>query len=195
VNKSVLLLRVLVAALVVTSWSAGRPAAAEVDAKTAFAKLKTLAGNWNGVGDNRVASAVSYRLGADGNTVIETQCGGTAQEMLTVYNVVGSDLVATHYCNLGNQPHFKLDLKSSTADKLVFDFDGGVGFDPGKDGHIHGGTINFASGKVDTLWDYYEGGQKKAGTRFQLSRLAKGAAMTMRCGKPLAQAAHAAKKK
>lgn len=182
-KKRMLPLGFLVAALTAITWAA--PAAGEVDAKAAFEKMKTLAGNWNGMGDKGVATAVTYRLGANGNSVIETQCGGTSQEMVTVYSIAGSDLVATHYCNLGNQPHWKLDRGKSTADQLVFAFDGGTGLDPAKDGHIHGGTINFnPGGKVETTWEFYEGGQRQNATTFHLNRLPQGAALRTRCGRP-----------
>jgi hypothetical protein len=126
------------------------------------------------LGDTGLETTVNYRLGVNGNVVIETQCEGTEREMMTMYFLAGNELMATHYCPLGNQPRFKLDRRRSTPDELVFAFDGGTSFDPAKDGHVHSGRINFATdGKVEATWEFFEGGRKKNATRFQLNRAAK----------------------
>lgn len=173
-KKRMLLLGFLAAALTATAGAGDMPAAGKIDARTAFNKLKTLTGDWNGTGDMGMATPVTYRLSANGNVVMETLYGGTQHEMITMYHLAGNNLVATHYCSMGNQPHFKLDVERSTPNELVFAFDGGTNFDPAKDSHVHDGRIDFiADGKVDSTWEYYEGGQKKSDTFFHLSRAAK----------------------
>ena len=51
---------------------------------------------------------------------------GTPMEMLTVYNMDGDDLVATHYCVLGNQPRLTASPRL-VHDSLEFTCDGEVG--------------------------------------------------------------------
>ena len=77
----------------------------------------------------------------------------------------------THYCAAKNQPRVKLDRANSTADHLIFVFDGGTNFDPAKDMHIHSLEIKFlADGKVSSAWDGYMDGKKASTTTFVLTR-------------------------
>ncbi|HKI01406.1 MAG TPA: hypothetical protein VKK31_05455 [Thermoanaerobaculia bacterium] len=165
----------LLALAVPQAWADDAPAA-KIDAKTAFDKLKGLAGDWNGsakggVDGQELPSAVVYRTGSNGSVVTETSFPGTDHEMMTVYFLQGNDLVATHYCAAGNQPHFKLDLAKSSPTELVFAFDGGTNLDPAKDGHVHDGRLGFAAdGKLDSAWTFYAGGEKKGQHEFHLTR-------------------------
>jgi len=147
---------------------------AKIDAKMAFEKLKGLAGEWDGKGghgDQSIPASVVYRSGSNGTIVTEVLFPGTDHEMMTVYYLQGSDLMATHYCGAGNQPHFKLDLAKSTPTELVFAFDGGTNLDPAKDGHVHDGRIAFtADGQLDNAWSFYMGGEKKGDNTFHLTR-------------------------
>ena len=161
------LLGLLVAAC---AWAGDAPAA-KADPKAAFEKLKTLAGDWTGSGQQGMATPVSYKVSANGNVVMETLFPGTPHEMITMYYLAEGDLVATHYCAGGNQPHFKLDREKSTPSDLVFAFDGGTNLDPAKDGHVHDGRIAFtADGQLDNAWSFYMGGEKKGDNTFHLTR-------------------------
>ena len=152
------------------AWADDDPA--KIDAKMAFERLKGLAGDWNGsTGQAGVPANVTYRRASNGTVVTETLFPGTDHEMMTLYFLQGNDLVATHYCAMGNQPHFKLDLAKSTPTELVFAFDGGTNFDLAKDGHVHDGKIGFtADGKLDNAWTFYAGGEKKGQNDFHLTR-------------------------
>lgn len=148
-------------------------APAQLDAKAAFAMLKTLAGEWNAKSSDGkdIVLEMTYRNASNGKVVMEVFAPNTSSEMMTLYYLQGNDLVATHYCGLGNQPHFKLDLAKSTPTELVFAFDGGTNFDPAKDGHVHDGWIGFpADGKLVFDWSFYAGGEKKTQHAFNLTR-------------------------
>jgi hypothetical protein len=179
-NRKGKLLREIAAAVLLVLAAPGAwadDAMAKIDARTAFEKLKSLAGDWSGEteagegGKQADPPAVIYRSASNGTVVAETLSPGTESEMMTLYFLQGNDLVATHYCATGNQPHFKLDLAKSTPTELVFAFDGGTNFDPAKDGHVHDGKIGFtADGKLDNTWTYYAGGEKKGQNDFHLTR-------------------------
>jgi len=110
-----------------------------------------------------------YEVGSGGTIVRELLFPGTEHEMLSVYHVVGGQLVATHYCAVGNQPRFK--LKSATADELVFAFDGGTNFAPATDLHVHDGWIRFvAPDRLEEDWTVYKAGQQTGDHRFVLTR-------------------------
>lgn len=145
-----------------------------VDARIAFHKLKGLAGDWTGTaGKDSIPTTVTYRVGANGTVVTETLFPGTEREMITLYYVQGKDLVATHYCAMGNQPHFKLDTAKSTLKELVFAFDGGTNLDATHDSHVHDGKIGFtADGKLDNVWTFYSKGEQLSANDFHLTRAA-----------------------
>lgn len=151
---------------------AGEMPNGKVDAKAAFEKLKGLAGDWSGTA-GEVSMPVIYKVSSNGNVVMETLFAGTDHEMITMYHMEGGDLVGTHYCAIGNQPRFKLDLAKSTPTELVFAFDGGTNFDPAKDGHIHEGKIGFAGDdKLHAAWAFYVEGKQVERKELQLTRAA-----------------------
>ena len=142
-------------------------------AKTAFERLKSLAGQWEGTvsrSDTGPAVKVIYRVTSNGSVVLETLFPGTDHEMMTVYHLDGSDLVLTHYCAMGNQPRMRLSAES-TADRMVFEFTGGSNVRPDKDVHMHSGQIQFEG--ADTLvaeWDVYQNGKRIDSNKFFLKR-------------------------
>lgn len=166
---------------------AGEDAGAKdgVDAKAAFARLKTLAGTWTshtasaqGAAQKKehsdahaAESTVTYRLTGAGSALVETQFPGTGHEMVSVYHLDGDDLRMTHYCALGNQPRVKLDRVHSRPDHLIFVFDGGSNLNPKKDMHIHGLEVTFhQDGRVTSAWEGYRGDKKAGTTSFVMTR-------------------------
>ena len=161
------------------------PAKDGIEAKAAFAKLKTLVGSWKGKtsheekeeakkdhGDAHPDEAdVTFKLTGAGSALMETQFPGQPHEMVSVYHLDGKELRMTHYCAAGNQPRVKLDRANSTPDELIFVFDGGSNLDPEKDMHIHGVRIKFEKdGEVTSAWDGYAGGKKAGTTTFHMTR-------------------------
>jgi hypothetical protein len=153
-----------------------------VDAKAAFAKIKTLVGEWKGElpsehgekggGQHQKSEAsVNYRLTGAGSALVETQFPGTDHEMVSVYHLDGDDLRMTHYCAAGNQPRLKLDRSNSSPDHLIFLFDGGTNLNPEKDHHIHGLEITFQKdGHIKSTWESYVGGKPAGSIPFAMTR-------------------------
>lgn len=143
------------AAVFLISISVNAQAAGPAKAADAFAHLKSLAGTWNGhvMTADGPPTTVDYRLTAGGTAVMETLFGGTPDEMLTVYTLDGNDIVATHFCGVGNQPIMKLDKSKSTPNRLVFSFVR-VGGDHAKDHpHVHNGFLHFTgANQMETMW-------------------------------------------
>jgi hypothetical protein len=162
------------AAAVLVVWPARAADETGIDAKTAFEKLKTLAGEWkaDGAGEHGDgAGKVIFRVTSNGSTLMQTQFPGSDHEMVSMYHVDGSDLLLTHYCALGNQPRLKLDKKASSANELKFVFDGGTNLDASKDMHIHGlRTVFKDKGHVEEEWDAFQAGKKSATQKFSMSR-------------------------
>jgi len=157
-----------VAALVI---GAASFAALAADTATArFDNLKALTGEWTmSGGDGSVA--VTYRVTAGGSAVVETLFPGAPHEMVTVYTIDKGDLVLTHYCAEGNQPHMKA-VKGGDANAIAFKFDGGGNIKSPKDGHMHEATFAFKdTDHVTTTWLFYKDGKAGESKEFVLVRL------------------------
>ena len=128
-----------------TSFGNDKPGTKAPATNAGFEKMKKLAGTWliadpEGKPTDKVASV--YKVTSGGSTIHEKIFPGQAEEMMSVYTVDGQDLVLTHYCVLGNQPHLKADPNSPTG-QIVFQFAGGANLDPAKDKHMHAITLTF----------------------------------------------------
>jgi hypothetical protein len=160
----------LAAAPVAARAEAGAP---NVDAKAAFERLKSLAGEWRGkAGHGEAASpaVVRWETISGGTAVMETLFPGTPHEMRSVYHLDGGQLVMTHYCAMGNQPRVRL-APGSSKDELVFEFAGGTNLDPKKDVHVHSGKIRFAGAdELDVEWAVFKGEAQTGANRLVLAR-------------------------
>ena len=144
------------------------------DPASAFESLKALAGSWQGTSGpadgERSEVEHELRVASAGTVVMETMMPGTDHEMINMYHMDGEDLVLTHYCAGGNQPHMKYDPSRSSAGKLVFDFAGGTNLDPEKDGHIHSTTLVLEEDGIEEHWNSYYGGKPAGTSVFRLTR-------------------------
>lgn len=130
------------------------------NAAEAFARLKTLAGTWDGRAMTPDGSkmTVVYEVTANGNTVMERLFAGDPHEMITMYTLEDDAVIATHYCSFGNQPTMRLNAAKSSADELVFDF---VSVRGAKGDHIKSGLIRFVGDRVEAQWNSAESEPKK----------------------------------
>ena len=105
----------------VGSAAADVPSAA-IDGKRAFEVLKGLAGTWTGIAaeTNGPPASIQFLVASGGTVVEEVQFPGLAHEMRSLYYLEGGNLVMTHYCGIGNQPHMRLDTARSSANELRF---------------------------------------------------------------------------
>jgi hypothetical protein len=147
-------------------------ASGEISPEAAFEKLKGLAGRWEGSVDtpDGPASVVEYRLTAAGKTVLEVMFPGSEYEMVSVYYLDGEELVAKHFCAMGNQPEMRLDGKASSESELHFAFTGGTNLDPARDTHMHGGKITIREDRLENDWMVFASGKQEGRNRFYLSR-------------------------
>ena len=137
-------------------------------------QFKQLAGEWVGkeIGDGAEQPVVhvKYHVTSAGNTVVETLFPGTAHEMVTVIHPDGDDLVLTHYCALGNQPHMKAKSPAD-GNAVAFKFIGATNMKSDKDMHMHDATYTFVDkDTLKTEWTHYAGGKPGGKTVFELKR-------------------------
>jgi hypothetical protein len=159
----------LVIALLAASGIAGDNNA--IDAKVAFSKLKTLAGNWEGTG-KAGKEQLSYEPIAAGTSLIERETAENRPVMVTVYHIDGNRLLLTHYCMAGNQPRMQATTFDAKTGRLRFEFIDGTNL-PNKDaGHMHNVSLRFVDEQhLTSQWEYYEGGRPKMTEAFEFTRV------------------------
>jgi len=102
---------------------AGSPAPGGA-AGAAFNALKTLAGEWEGKSNEdgkEMPTTTAFRVVSDNSALMDVLAEGTPHEMVTMFHMDGSDLLATHYCAAHNQPRFRF-VPSSDPKVLTFEF-------------------------------------------------------------------------
>ena len=137
----------------------------------AFARLKTLAGEWEA--DTAMGKAhVSYEVIAGGTALVEKETAEKMPAMLTVYHLDGDRLLLTHYCMAGNQPRMQAKAFNPESGELHFQFLDATNLtDPGA-GHMHNATFRLVDNNhLTTEWEFYENGQKKFSETAQYTRV------------------------
>jgi hypothetical protein len=148
-------------------------AAAAKDQPAAFELFKQLAGDWTGkeAGGHVGGDVhVKYKVTSGGSAVVETIFPDKEQEMVTVIHPDGNDLVLTHYCMLGNQPHMKAEGKPD-SNKVAFKFTGCSNLKSDKDMHMHDATFTFVDkDNIKVEWTHYMDGKPSGAAVFELKR-------------------------
>ncbi|MGQ0383831.1 MAG: hypothetical protein ACT4UP_03965, partial [Gammaproteobacteria bacterium] len=144
------------------------------DPMAAFERIRALAGDWAGRMEDPLAgppATAHFEIASGGTAVVERQNQGQTFESVVVYYLAGGKLRATLYSGAGNQPAYRL-ARDSTVDLFLFELDGGSGFDPGRDGHVHGGEIRFvAPDRIEERWFHYVGPKEQGVTHWFLERV------------------------
>jgi hypothetical protein len=100
---------------------AAGPKSEQTNDSAAFARLKTLAGEWEA--ETRMGKAhLSYEVIAGGTALVEKETAEKMAAMLTVYHLDGERLLMTHYCMAGNQPRMQAKAFNPESGELEFQF-------------------------------------------------------------------------
>jgi hypothetical protein len=138
--KAILVLALMMAA-VTACWAAGRPAPS---ADGAFEQLRSLSGDWEGKDQGGTEVHTSFRVVADGTTVLETLKHGDMEQMLSLYSVDGDSVALQHYCPTNNQPRMRATPAAGKGKQLAFEFQGAGNLPDSDIGHQHKLAIEFA---------------------------------------------------
>jgi hypothetical protein len=131
-----------------------------VDAKAAFEQLKTLAGEWQAESQHG-RSQVTYEVIANGSVLVERDVMPGHGEMITTYHLDGDQLVLTHYCTAGNQPHMVAERYDRGNGQLDFGFVSAGNLRPGA-GHMHNARFHLLSAnRFEAAWDFVESDKLK----------------------------------
>lgn len=135
-------------------------------------KLKTLSGTWQGttvMDGKEMPVTVTYETSSNGSIVVETLFPGTPHEMVSVYYDENGKLGMTHYCAIGNQPHFTLE--DFEGNELDLAFASGTNLDPSKDSYMHDVSFEFKdNNNFVQEWTSFENGKEQEVATFTFTR-------------------------
>jgi hypothetical protein len=155
--------------------AASLPAAEVPDDAAIYDRILSLAGDWTGHMEDPLSGppvSVRYESVSGGKAVIEHQAPSGSLPVVTAYFLAAGRLHATQYSPAGNQPSYKRGA-GTTTELLELAFDGGTGFDPEHDGHVHKGEIRFVSPeRIEQRWFHYVGPKEQGVTHWFLERKA-----------------------
>jgi len=89
---------------------------------SAFKKIQSLAGDWEGKDDHGMTAKTSFKVIVKNTTVMETLSMSGMEEMVTLYSIDGEAVSLIHYCPTNNQPHMQAVPPSGPIQELVFEF-------------------------------------------------------------------------
>jgi len=171
------LLRVLV--MIAAAINAKSPStSSEVEANAAFARLKSLAGEWQSTESNGQHSRIKFQVISDGSAVMERfnsdMLPPNAGEMITIYYIDRGELVLTHYCIAHNQPHLRATHYDAQRGELDFDFVDGGNISSGSEGHMHSMKLHFIDdGHYSGEWEFMQDKSPKFNEISQFTRVNK----------------------
>ncbi len=106
----------------------------------AFKQLESLVGDWEGTQDG-VPIKETYTLTANGSALMAETKPGAGSAMITMFTVDGDHLIATHYCNAGNQPQMMARIPGDLEKGVAFSLESVTGMKTPDDWHNTGLTI------------------------------------------------------
>ena len=148
-------------AALVTLQGADPKSGASNDAAAAFARLKTLVGEWQAnTPDGK--TLLTYELTGGGSALVERESADNMPGMLTVYHMDGSRVILTHYCMAGNQPRMQAGGINPETGEIQFQFLDVTNLASPGAGHMHNVKLRIIDNNhVDSEWQFYENGAPK----------------------------------
>ena len=141
------------------------------DAGAAFARLKTLVGQWEATTSSGKVH-LSYELVSGDTALLERESSETMPSMVTLYYVDGGRLLLTHYCMVGNQPRMQAKAFNSGTGELDFQFLDATNLATPGAGHMHNAKIRIVDDShLVSEWQFYENGKPKFSETAQYTRI------------------------
>jgi hypothetical protein len=164
---TVFLTMVLAAALGVLAGAAPMPPAKKDPA--GFARIKSLAGEWEGKTSDGKTVRLSYRVASAGSAVVESLKPPDEMEMVTVYHADGDSILMTHFCAANNQPRMRARSASDSPKELAFSYVDAANLAGPEEGHMSALTLTFEDANhLSETWTWTApGGGKSEVFRFE----------------------------
>ena len=110
---------------------------------TAFKKLQSLAGAWEGKDVKGQTVNTSFKSIVSTTAVLETLSPTGMEDMVTVYSLDGDGIALIHFCPTNNQPRMRVVPFTSDPKELAFDFQSAGNLASPTAGHQHHLLIRF----------------------------------------------------
>jgi|ERR1700722_16398161 len=91
---------------------------------TAFKKLLSLAGRWEGKDEHGKVVKTTFKAMARNTAVMETLAKSGMDEMVSPYSVDQDSIALVHYCPTDKQPRMRATPDSDDVKELTFAFQG-----------------------------------------------------------------------
>ncbi|HUJ50027.1 MAG TPA: hypothetical protein VLW25_07495 [Bryobacteraceae bacterium] len=141
------------------------------DAAAAFARLKTLAGEWEANTPGGKAR-LSYELTGGGTALVERENAESEPGMMTVYHLDGGRVILTHYCMAGNQPRMQTAGMDPQTGEIQFHFLDVTNLSSPRAAHMHNVMLRIIDNNhVDSEWQLYENGAPKMTEKAHYTRV------------------------
>ena len=174
-SRLLIVLVVVIAALGASGLSAAQ--ASDKSGEAAFARLRTLAGEWEGTfawtgaRKDRGAMNASYYVTGNNSAVVENLTMGGVPTMTSVYHLDGDDLRMTHYCAARNQPRLKATQIDSAKGIVNFSFVDATNLSSPDAPHVHGLEFRFLDADHITLTFLFQSGSREGRELITLTRV------------------------
>jgi hypothetical protein len=122
---------------------------------SAFKRLLSLAGDWEGKDEHGMDVKTNFKVVATNTAVMETLAPSGMDEMVSLYSVDQDAIALVHYCPTNNQPRMKATPDSDDIKELVFEFQGAGNLKSPSAGHQHHLVIRFEdSDHITETWTW-----------------------------------------
>jgi len=142
----------------------GAHAESPVDANALFARIKTLAGEWQDKSTKGWTAGVQIRVIARGSAVLfeSTFPDDRDAGMATLMYVDKGRLLLTHYCEAKNQPTLVASAVSADGNRIEFTFLSGTGMKSRDDGHMDKFVMSLQDeNSYRSRWTWYSNGKEQ----------------------------------
>jgi hypothetical protein len=124
----------------------------------AFAKLKSLAGEWEGQDEKGKPVKTNFKSIVSGTAIMETLSPTGMEDMVTVYSLDGDGIALIHFCPTNNQPRMRVVPTNGDPEALAFDFVSATNLKSPATGHQHHLVIQFEDANhITETWTWREG--------------------------------------
>jgi hypothetical protein len=152
-------------------------ASAQTPADRTLARLRGLAGEWEGTlewsgartGSGKLKAV--YHVSGYDSTVVEDLIMGSdaAPSMMSVYHLDGADLRMTHYCGAGNQPRLKASRIDEEKGVVQFAFVDATNL-AARPAHVEAVELRFPAADRLVIEFTFTGGGQKSLEHIELQR-------------------------
>ncbi|WP_226643502.1 hypothetical protein [Microbulbifer variabilis] len=126
-----------------------------------FEQMKSLRGDWKKEGDTAGNFYINFSQTARDTVMVENWLYKGESHSLTIYHMDKGNLLATHYCPQGNQPHLQL-TSSDKSGQIEFSFKDATNLEDLNENHQHSLAFEWLEDdKILRTESYMENGELK----------------------------------